>query len=65
MYSLIESAKLNHLKLFEYMEHLLENLPQEDILDETTLEKYLPWSDKLPEALRSYEVEYKDLKICE
>ena len=61
MYSIIESAKINKLKIEKY---LLDELPQlENINDETVLEKYLPWSKELPEEIQNYIGEYKELKL--
>lgn len=58
MYSIVESAKLNDLNLFKYIEHLLTELPQLDNLnDEKELEKYLPWSDDLPTELKNVDSE--------
>lgn len=53
IYSLTETAKANDLKPYEYIKHLLEEIPQH--MDETSdafLEDLLPWSDKLPDACR-------------
>jgi transposase len=46
IYSIIETAKMNRLKPFEYLKHIFETMPN------TTPEKYcslLPWSETLPE----------------
>ena len=49
IYSLIESAKINNLNIYKYINYLLEELPQlEEISSEEELEEYLPWSNKLP-----------------
>lgn len=51
IYSLVETAKANDLKIYEYLKHLLTEIPKH--LDETSigfLEDLLPWSEKLPEA---------------
>lgn len=65
-YSLIESAKLNNLNIYKYINYLLSELPQLDgYVTELELEKYLPWSDKLPEEIRNFEGEYKELEIGE
>ena len=49
IYSLIESAKINNLNIWKYIEFLLKELPQLDSLnDNDILEKYLPWSNCLP-----------------
>ena len=64
-YSLIESAKINKLNIYKYMNYLLESLPQEEILNEEILMKYLPWSEELPDDVRNYVGEYEELKIAE
>lgn len=49
LYSLIESAKVNNLNIYKYINYLLEELPQlENVNDANILEKYLPWSKELP-----------------
>lgn len=58
MYSIVESAKLNDLNLFKYIEHILTELPQlNDINNEEELEKYLPWSYDLPVELKNIDSE--------
>lgn len=53
IYSIVETAKLNKLNVFCYLEHLLTELPK--LADEkgdigtSKLEPLLPWSDQLPE----------------
>ena len=64
-YSLIESAKINKLNIYKYMNYLLESLPQEEILNDEILMKYLPWSEELPDDVRNYEGEYEELKVAE
>ena len=49
IYSLVETAKANNLKIYEYLKHLLTEIPKH--MDETNmdfLEDLLPWSKKLP-----------------
>lgn len=63
-YSLIESAKINNLNIYKYINYLLEELPKLDNLnDEQVLEKYLPWSTELPAEVRNYQGEYEELKV--
>ena len=53
MYSLVETAKANNLKIYEYLMYLLEEIPQH--MDDTSLdfvEDLLPWSKKIPETCR-------------
>ena len=49
IYSLIETAKLNNLKPYDYFEYLLTTLTEIDINDDKELEKIMPWSKSLPE----------------
>ena len=53
IYSIIETAKANHLNPFRYLEVLLETLKehQEDT-DRSFIDELLPWSEKLPETCR-------------
>ena len=49
IYSLVETAKANNLKIYEYLKHLLTEIPKH--MDEPNmdfLEDLLPWSKKLP-----------------
>ena len=55
IYSLVESAKLNHLDVFCYLSYLLEKMPEIDCQHQTDpniLDPYLPWSRELPEYCR-------------
>lgn len=64
LYSLIESAKLNKLNVNKYINYLLEQIPQlENQTDETILEKFLPWSDELPDNVLNFEGFYKELNL--
>ena len=50
IYSLVETAKANNLKIYEYLKHLLTEIPKH--IDDTSmdfLEDLRPWSEKLPE----------------
>jgi len=49
IYSIIETAKENHLHPFYYIKHLLETLPNAKTDD---LESLLPWSASLPDCCR-------------
>ena len=49
-FSLIESAKENGLKPHDYIEYLLEELPNASTKD---LDSFMPWSDSIPERCRS------------
>lgn len=53
MYSLVESAGINNLNVFKYIEYLLTELPQlENPTDEEQLKQYLPWSESLPDYVK-------------
>ena len=66
MYSLIESAKINNLNIYGYINYLLSELPQiENINEQSVLEKYLPWSKELPKDILSFQGTYEDLRIDE
>jgi hypothetical protein len=44
IYSLVESAKRNGLKPYDYMYYLLTKLPNMDLGKEEELESIMPWS---------------------
>ena len=52
IYSLVETAKLNGLNVYRYLEHLLTELPEladeNGNIDTEKLDPLLPWSDQLP-----------------
>ena len=53
LYSLVETAKANNLKPYEYFKYLLEQIPEHgEFEDRSYLEDLLPWSDKLPAECR-------------
>lgn len=52
-YSIVETAKENQLNPFEYLKYLFEQLPNLDLDDPHALDALLPWSDQLPDVLRS------------
>ncbi len=53
MYSICETAKLNHLNPYYYLMHLLEKIPylinEEGKVKASELDPLLPWSKELPE----------------
>ncbi len=53
IYSIIETAKKNKLKPFEYLKYLFEQLPNTDITNQDILALYLPWSADLPDYCRT------------
>lgn len=51
LYSMVETAKANNLKVYNYIEYLMEKLKDMDIRNRTEVEKVLPWSKELPKEL--------------
>jgi transposase len=49
IYSVIETAKENGLKPFEYLKHLFKTMPN---MEEEKYESLLPWSETLPDQCR-------------
>jgi len=53
IYSITTTAKGNSLKVREYLEWILAEMPNTDNLDdEKVLERFLPWADEVPESCR-------------
>lgn len=53
IYSIVETAKANHLHPFRYLEFLLETLKDhQDDKDRSFIDDLLPWSTKLPDICR-------------
>jgi transposase len=52
VYSIVETAKENGLKPFEYLTFLFERLPNVDCMDPTAMEALLPWSTSIPDYCR-------------
>lgn len=53
IYSIVETAKANHLKPYDYVQYLLEEIPKHmDDKDCSFLKDLLPWSEKLPAGIR-------------
>lgn len=48
IYSIVETAKANHLSPFHYLTYLFEKLPNIDLNDTDQLDTLLPWSESLP-----------------
>lgn len=48
IYSIVETAKENSLRAHDYLEYLLERLPN---MTSAELEDVMPWSDELPEYI--------------
>lgn len=51
-YSVIETAKANGLKPFEYLTYLFEQLPNVDVSNPDVLDALLPWSKTIPDEIR-------------
>ena len=50
IFSLIETAKANRLSPFDYIEHILEIMPQIDIIQHPEkIDWFMPWSDQIKE----------------
>lgn len=63
LYTLVESAKANDLDAYEYLKYLLEEMPNNHYLEQPEiLERYLPWSEELPERCRLKQRHKKCLK---
>ena len=53
IYSIVETAKANNLKPFDYVQYLLDEIPKHmNDKDCSFLEDLLPWSEKLPAGIR-------------
>lgn len=53
VYSIVETAKANHLKVYEYLEYLLTEIPKHmDDSDPSFLDNLLPWSDAIPDVCK-------------
>ena len=52
LYSIIETAKENGLKPFEYLTYLFERLPAIDSKAPEAIESILPWAESIPETCR-------------
>ncbi|WP_279014128.1 hypothetical protein [Thomasclavelia cocleata] len=55
LYSLVETVKLNHLKIYEYFEYLLSHAMEMNLKEPTEVERYMPWSKDIPQELRMTE----------
>ena len=73
-YDIIEEQVVSSTALDEWVKqkcelrkeknYLLEILPQlEGEQKDTDIEKYLPWSEELPDEIRNYEEEYTELNL--
>ena len=51
VYSITETALLNHLKSYVYLTYILDELRKIGVFSKEELKKLLPWSEQLPELL--------------
>lgn len=59
IYSIVETAKVNNLKPFDYVQYLLKEIPRHtDEKDCSFLENLLPWSGKLPGLVRADNIRF-------
>ena len=50
LYTLVESARANDLDVYEYLKHLLTEMPNNHYQEEpSVIDRLLPWSEDLPE----------------
>ncbi len=53
IYSIVETAKANNLKPYDYIQYILEEIPKHmEDKDRSFLENLLPWSENLPAEIR-------------
>ena len=52
IYSIIETAKANNLKIERYLIYLFDNLSNMEIREKDLLLELMPWSDTIPEELK-------------
>ena len=51
--SIVETAKANNLKVYEYINHILSVLPEHmEDTDYSFIDDLLPWSEKIPEECK-------------
>ena len=52
IYSIIETAKANGLKIERYLQHLFDSISNVEFKDRDSLIDLMPWSDKIPKELK-------------
>lgn len=63
LYTLVESARANDLDVYEYLKHLLIEMPNNHHLENpSVIDRLLPWSKELPEQCRMKRNRKKCLK---
>ena len=54
IYSIVETAKANNLRTYDYLNYLLEELPKCMVGTKIEIpDRLLPWSDELPKSIRN------------
>jgi len=54
LYSIVETAKENHLRPSEYLTYLFRRLPNINIKDPKAIDELLPWSAAIPDHCRKH-----------
>ena len=53
IYSIVQTAKLNNLRVYNYLEYILTEMKdiidEDDHMDKEKLKPLLPWSNQLPQ----------------
>ena len=63
LYTLVESARANDLDVYEYLKHLLTEMPNNHHLENpSVIDQLLPWSKELPEQCQMKRNRKKCLK---
>ena len=53
IYSIVETAKSNNLKPYDYIQYILEEIPKHmDDTERSFIQNLLPWSENLPAEIR-------------
>ena len=65
IYTIVETAKLNGLNVYEYIKYLLEVMPDSEYqINPEILDEYMPWSMTLPAICRSEDNQEKDIQVA-
>ena len=63
LYTLVESAKVNGLNVYEYLKYLLKVMPDTDFYNNPELlDAYLPWREDLPQECRLKNIRKKEFR---
>ena len=52
IYSIVETAKMNHLDPYEYLKYVMEKYPRDHAALPEEIEEFLPWSKSIPEYVK-------------